>query len=85
MDEQSLEPINNNSVPIQYIAWKTCRERWAIEIGGEKGSGRSMPAASHDGDDEEMRDRRMYDVNKEAYFSFKICTNRLNIDLPQQK
>ena len=56
MDEQRLddqpEPINNSSVPIQDVAWKTCRERWTIETGGEKGSGKSVLAAWHDDDDE---------------------------------
>ena len=45
MNEQrqvdQLEPIYNSSVPIQDFALKTSRERWTIEKGGEKGSGRS--------------------------------------------
>ena len=47
MDEQ-LEPIYNSSVPIQNIALKTSRERWTIETGGERGSGRPVLAAWHD-------------------------------------
>ena len=35
-------------MPIQDIVWKTFRERWAIETGGERGSGRSVLAAWHD-------------------------------------
>ena len=54
MDEQrqdnQLEPIYNSSVPIQDIALKTSREQWIIEMGGERGSGRSMLAARHDDD-----------------------------------
>ena len=38
MDKQrqdnQLEPIYNSSVLIQYIAWKTSREWWTIEMGG---------------------------------------------------
>ena len=49
MDEQRqdgpLEPIYNNSVPIQDIAWKTSRERKTLETGGERGSRRSVLAA----------------------------------------
>ena len=41
------EPIYNNSVPKLDIAWKTCRERWTIEISGEKGLGRSVLVARH--------------------------------------
>ena len=52
MDEQrlgdQLEPIYNSSVPIQDIAWKTSRERWTIETGGERGVERSVLAAQHD-------------------------------------
>ncbi len=46
MDEQrqddQLEPTYNSSVPIQDIALKTYRERWTIEKGGGRESGRSL-------------------------------------------
>ena len=46
MDEQrqddQLESIYNNSVPIPDIAVKTSWEQWTIETGGEKGSGRFL-------------------------------------------
>ena len=49
MDKQrqddQLEPIYIHSVPIQYVALKTYRERWTIETGGERGSGRSVLGA----------------------------------------
>ena len=55
MDEQRqdghLEPIYNNSVPIQDVALKTCRKRWPIEKGGGRGSGISVLAVQHDDDD----------------------------------
>ena len=52
--DDQLEPIYNNSVPIQDIALKTFRERWTIEAGGKRGSGGSVLAARHDdGDDDE--------------------------------
>ena len=50
--DNQQEPIYNNSVLIQDVALKTYRERWMIETGGERGSGRSMLAAWHDNDDE---------------------------------
>ena len=57
MDEQrqdnQLEPIYNSSVPIQDLALKTSQERWIIETGSERGSGRSVLAAQHDDDDED--------------------------------
>ena len=54
MDEQrqddQLEPMYNNSVTIQNIAWEISRERWTIETGDERGPGRSILAARHDAD-----------------------------------
>ena len=54
MDEQrqddQLEPIYNGSVPIRDIAW----ERWTIEKVGERGSGRSVLAALHDDNDDDI-------------------------------
>ena len=55
MDEQRLdnqvEPLYNCFVPIQDVDWKTCRERWPVETGGEKGSERSILASRHDDDE----------------------------------
>ena len=55
MDEQMqddwLDPIYNCSVPIQYVAMKTSRERWTIETGSDRGSVRSVLATRHDDDD----------------------------------
>ena len=49
MDEQreddQLEPIYNISVPIQDIASNTSREQWTIEMGGRRGSRKSVLAA----------------------------------------
>ena len=68
MDEQrqddQLEPIYNSSVPIQDVAFKTFREQWTIETGGERGSGRSVLAVQHDDDD----------VDDEGYAWFIIET-----------
>ena len=47
------EPIYNSSVPIQDVALKTNGERWTIETGGKKESGRSMLAARNDDDDDD--------------------------------
>ena len=58
MDEQwqdgQLEPIHTSSVLIQDIALKTSWERWTIEMGGNRGSGRSMLAVRHDDDDDDQ-------------------------------
>ena len=55
MDEQrqddQLETIYNNFVPIQGIALKTSWKQWAIETGSKRKSGRSVLAARHDNDD----------------------------------
>ena len=55
MDKQrqdnQLDPIYNSSVPIQDVALKTYRKRWTIEMGGKRGSGRSVLVAWHDDDD----------------------------------
>ena len=34
--DDRVEPIYNGSMPIQDIVWKISRERWTIEMGGEK-------------------------------------------------
>ena len=38
---------------IQDVAWKTSREQWMIEKGGERGSGRSVLAVQHDDEDDD--------------------------------
>ena len=52
MDEQrqddQLEPIHNRSVPIQDVALNTYRERWTVEKGSGRWSGRSALATRHD-------------------------------------
>ena len=57
MDEQrqddQLEPTYSCSVLIRDVALKTCRKRWTIGIGGERGSGISMLIARHDDDDDD--------------------------------
>ena len=58
MDEQKqdeqLEPIYNSSVPIQGVDLKTNQERWTIETGSERRSGRSVLAARRHDDDERI-------------------------------
>ena len=55
MDEQKqkdqLKPIYNRYVPIQDIALNIFRERWVIETGGERGSGRNTADAADDDDE----------------------------------
>ena len=56
MDKQrqddQLDPIYNSSVPIQDVVLKTYRERWTIETGGKRRSGRSLLVARHVDDDD---------------------------------
>ena len=69
MDEQrfhnQLELTYNSSVKIQDIAWKT--SRWTIEMGGERGSGRSVLAAQNDNDDDDY-DNFTYIWNPDRYY-----------------
>ena len=63
MDEQrqddQLEPIYNSTVLILHVAWNTSQERWTIETGGERVSGRSVLAAWHDdGDDDDDKTKK---------------------------
>ena len=55
LDDQ-LEPIYSSTVPIQDVIWKICQERWTIETGGEKKSGKSVLAARQDDDDDDDDD-----------------------------
>ena len=43
--DDRLESIYNNFVPIEDMALKYSRERWTIKTGGERGSGRSVLGA----------------------------------------
>ena len=52
LDNQE-EPIYSSSVPLQDVARKTSWEQWTIEMGGEKGSGKSMLAMRCDDDDDD--------------------------------
>ena len=57
--DNQLEPINNSSVPVQDVAMKTSQEQWMIEMGGKRGSERSVLAVRHDDDD--VIKNNMYD------------------------
>ena len=48
--DNQLKPIYNSSMLIQDVAWRTCQERWTIETGSEKGSGKSVLLVRHDDD-----------------------------------
>ena len=50
--DERLEPTYNSSVPIQDVALKTSRERWMIERGGGKESGRSALVVRPDDHDD---------------------------------
>ena len=51
LDDQ-LKPIYHGSVLTRDVTLKTSRERWTIEMGGERWSGRSVLAARHDDGEE---------------------------------
>ena len=51
MQDNQLESTYKSSVLIQDVALKTYHERWTIEKGGGRGSGRSVLMAGHDDDD----------------------------------
>ena len=51
MQDNQLEHIYNSSVQIQDVDLKNELERWMIEAGGERGSGRSVLTMGHDDDD----------------------------------
>ena len=76
MDEQrqddQLEPIYYSSVPIQDVALKTYRERWMIEMGGRRGSGRSMLVARHV-DDDELFANKGFSLNINLYLKPYNC------------
>ena len=71
MDKQrqddQLEPIFNSSVPIQNIALKTSQDRWTMETGGERGSGRSVFAVRHYDDDDDIY------MNMHTYIHVCVC------------
>ena len=54
MNQQRVEPMCNSSVSIQDVVWKTSRERWTIETGDERVSGKSVLVAQHDDDDDDI-------------------------------
>ena len=48
-----LEPTYSSSARIRGVALRTCRKRWTIGMGGERGSGISVLMARQDDDDDE--------------------------------
>ena len=51
--DDQLEHTYSSSVWIQDVALKTCQNRWMIGRSGERGSGISLLAVRHDGDDDD--------------------------------
>ena len=60
--DEELEPIYNISVPIYDVALKTHRERWTIETGSERGSGKSVLGAQHEDYDDEISEIMLDDI-----------------------
>ena len=59
---------------IQDVALKTYQERWTIETGGERGSGRSVLAAQHDDDDDNFANHYNCNVFDSDFVSHLIYT-----------
>ena len=55
MFNDQVEPIYRRSVRIHKVAWKTFQKQWTIEIGGERGSWRSMLSVLQDDDDDDEK------------------------------
>ena len=51
--DDQLEHTSSSYVRIRDVAMKTCQRRWTIGRSGERGSRISVPAARHDGDDDD--------------------------------
>ena len=67
MQDDQLEPMYNSSMPTEDVALKTYQERWTIEMDGERNSGRSILAAWHDDDEEDIY---IYIYIRSAYDKF---------------
>ncbi len=52
--DDQLELIYNSSIRTLDVAWKTCRKPSMIEMYVERELGKSMPAARHKEDDDDM-------------------------------
>ena len=50
--DDQLEPTYSSSVKLRDVTLRTSQKRWMIGRSGERGSGISMLAARHDGDDD---------------------------------
>ena len=74
MDEQKqdnqLEPTYSSSVPIRYVATKTCRKQWIIEKGGKKESGISVRVARRE--DETFAKRICPKRNEIAWMEWEL-------------
>ncbi len=53
MQDDQLEHTCISSVLIWDVVLRTCRKRWTIGRGGERGSGISVLMAGHDDDDDD--------------------------------
>ena len=51
--DDQIKSTYSSSVPIEYVALKTCRKQWMIGRGGERGSGISVLMVRHDDDNDE--------------------------------
>ena len=80
--ERLLEPIYNNSVLIHDIALRTSWEQWTIETSGERGSGRSVLAAWHDDDDDNIilnKSWRQHPTKQQLYGHLPPITKTIQV------
>ena len=71
--DDHLETTYSNSMPIQDIALKISQERWTIETGGERGSGRSVMAAWRDDDDDDAYNDELPIFSNKILFYHRLC------------
>ena len=75
--EDQLDLIYNSSVRTQVVVKKTCQKRWMIESNGERKFRKSLLAARHDDNDDDMRTPKSV-LKYETYkilLNFKIRTD----------
>ena len=76
-----LAPTFRSSVRIRGVALRTCRKRWTIGLGGERGSGISVLMARQDDDDDcsLFWFRRVFHTSYTSWFSLKSKWQQVSI------
>ena len=61
--DDQLETIYNNSVPVRDVALKICREQWTIEENGRSRLEISVLMVWHDDDDDDLKTLNFMQTN----------------------